>query len=44
MNPRRIPKGEVVLMGDELWTKVLRFVVCFLIALALMMATARKAC
>ena len=31
-------------MGDGRRTKVLRFVVCFIIALLLMIATAQKAC
>jgi hypothetical protein len=31
-------------MGDGLWTKVLRFVVSFIIVLFLMILTAQKAC
>lgn len=31
-------------MGDGLGVKALRFVVCFIIALLLMIATAQKAC
>ncbi len=31
-------------MGDEPGIKILRFVVCFIIALLLMIATAPKAC
>lgn len=34
----------VKLMGKERWTKVLRFLVCFLIALAVMTYIAPKAC
>ncbi len=30
-------------MGDGRWTKVLRFLVCFIIVLLLMIATAPKA-
>ena len=36
--------GEVVLMGDERWVKALRAVFWSIIALALMIATAQKAC
>lgn len=31
-------------MGDGLGTNVLRFIVCFIIALLLMILTAQKAC
>lgn len=31
-------------MGDGLWTNVLRFIVCFIIALLLKILTAQKAC
>ena len=37
-------RGEVVLMGNGRWVKALRFVVCFIIALLLMILTAQKAC
>ena len=36
--------GEVVLMGDERWARALRAAFWFIIALALMVATAQKAC
>lgn len=37
-------RGEVVLMGDGRGTKVLRFVVWFIIVFFLMILTAQKAC
>ena len=37
-------KGEVVQMGNGRWTNVLRFVVCVVVTLMVMLLTAPTAC
>lgn len=44
MTPRKYPTGEVVRMGNGRWAQALRYIVCFIIALLVMIATAQKAC
>ncbi len=42
--PRPLPRGEVMRMGNERWNKILRFALCVVIAIMVMLVMAPKAC
>ncbi len=45
MNPKQISqRGEVMQMGNERWIKFLRFVLCVVITILVMLTLAPQAC